>query len=349
MNKLLIAAISGGIDSLVAAYLYKNLGYTIIGVTFKNGYENDKKFEHNIKILIKKIDIKHVFLDVESVFKNKILNYYFSEYLEGRTPNPCVICNARIKFGVLLKYAKTLGANGVITGHYANVYREKNGKFIIKQSVDKDKDQTYFLSMLSQEQLKYSFMPLGTFKKRQVREIAVNLGIPNEICNKESQDLCFIRDKKDFISIATKLYPNLNYKLFKGDIINNNKIVGEHNGIYKFTIGQRSGLNVSCGVPMYVSKINNNNNNIIINTNLDNSLYCNQFVAVDMNWIRFSYKRLKCLVQIKYRQQPKLAIVYKINDRTALIKLSTSLKFITPGQNIAIYKNNFLIAGGIIR
>lgn len=356
MNKnktTLVAALSGGVDSSVAASIYIEQGYNVIGVTLKmkscdDTHEKTKAccgLDDNIqaRLVAEKLGISHYFLDVRPLFKEKILDYAWREYISGRTPNPCILCNRYLKFGALLDFAKQLGAKGVITGHYAVVLRSNNEKTKIFRGIDKTKDQTYFLSALTQEQLNCSYMPLGEMTKKDVRLIAEKLKLPNAN-KKESQDACFGYKGETFAETLARLYKN---KSMPGNIVTkDNKIIGEHNGIQNFTIGQRKGLKIALGKPAYVMGIDAIKNTVIVSTNRDD-LFCEKFTASDMNWLDFNNDKLKCEVQTRYRQSPYLADVYKKGDSALVIPVDP-IPAVTPGQGLAVYKDKQLIAGGWI-
>ena len=353
-NKILISAMSGGIDSTVATILCKQQGYEIIGITFLNGHQDSnfiKKQRSRIKLLSDKIGLKqHIFLDLKNDFNNRVVYYYFSEYLEGKTPNPCVLCNSRIKFGTLLDYVtEKFGNLRMITGHYAKIHRLHNGLSILKRPVDYNKDQTYFLSMLTSSQIERAIMPLGVMHKEEVKNIAIKFGINKMIFGNDSQDFCLFQNQQgNFLTIIDKFLPGFHDKSFHGDVIYKDRKIGQHDGFFKFTIGQRKGLNISGCTPVYIKKIDSNKKTIHLIEESEN-LNCNKFVATNMNWIYFPYKSFtNCYIQIRYNQVPQKATVYKISDRYAIIKTVESLKFITPGQFVSVYKNDMLIAGGII-
>ncbi len=356
MNKKktkIVAAMSGGVDSSVAASIYANRGYEVIGVTLQmKSCEEEKEtaksccgLDNNtqVKIVAEQLGVSHQFLDLKTAFNDKILKYALNEYVKARTPNPCVWCNHYLKFGALLNYAKEIGAIGIITGHYAILKHDEDMTRLYK-GVDDNKNQTYFLSQLTQEQLDHSYMPLGELTKPEVRKLATELNLPNAK-KQESQDACFGFEGETFAQTIVRTF---NYPNIPGNIITETgKIVGKHNGIYNFTIGQRKGLGVALGKPAYVTKIDAVTNTVTIST--DSSLLMSgEFNAIDMNWLEFPYKELECEVQTRYRQSPIKAVVSKIDNSKANVKLLTPSRAVTPGQALAVYKNNQLIGGGWI-
>ena len=351
----IIAALSGGVDSSVAASIYTKKGFEVIGVTLKMKSCDDTKektksccgLDDNIQagLVAEKLGISHYFLDVRKDFKEKILKYAWDEYYIGRTPNPCVLCNYFLKFGALLDFAKDIGAVGVITGHYAILRHDnKSNNTKLFKGYDDNKNQTYFLSALTQEQLNHSHMPLGELTKTEVRQIAAKLDLPNAK-KQESQDACFGYKGETFAETLSRTF---NTHSIAGDIVTEDgKIVGKHNGIHNFTIGQRKGLGVALGKPAYVVKIDSKSNIVTISTD-SSLLLADRFEAINMNWLDFSYDRLECEVQTRYRQSPIKAIVTKINESQVDVKLLVPSRAITPGQALAVYKGEQLIAGGRI-
>ena len=352
--KKIVVGLSGGVDSSVAAHIYVEKGYEVIGVTLKMKSCDDSRektkaccgLDDNIqaRLVADKLGIKHYFLDVRSIFKEKIIDYAWHEYSAAKTPNPCVWCNYYLKFGAMLDFAKELDAVGVVTGHYAILKRNKNGKVKIFKGIDDNKNQTYFLSALTQDQLNHSYMPLGNLKKTEVRDIADKLELPNAK-KTESQDACFGYKGETFAQTLARINNSISKS---GNLVNDNGgVIGKHSGIQNFTIGQRKGLGVALGKPAYVTNINMEDNSVQISTDRD-KLLCTGFTALKMNWLDFNYDKFECEVQTRYRQTPTKAIVYKKSDSTAEIELLTPVRAVTPGQAVAVYNNDQLIAGGWI-
>jgi tRNA-uridine 2-sulfurtransferase len=350
----IIAALSGGVDSSVAASIYLEKGFEVIGVTLKMKSCDDTKektksccgLDDNIQArsVAKKLGIPHYFLDVRKDFKEKILKYAWNEYKTARTPNPCILCNYYLKFGELFDLAKNIDAIGIITGHYAILRRDKNSNVKLFKGFDDNKNQAYFLSALTQEQLNHSYMPLGNFTKTEVRKIATKLELPNSK-KQESQDACFGYRGETFSETLSRTF---NSPYIPGNIVTENgKIVGRHNGIHNFTIGQRKGLGVALGKPAYVIKIDSKSNIITVSTN-PSLLFADKFTATKLNWLDFPCDQLECEVQTRYRQTPIKAVVTKTGEFQANVKLLTPSRAITPGQALAIYKGEQLIAGGWI-
>lgn len=353
-NKTLIAAMSGGVDSSVAAALYLEQGYKVIGVTLKMKTCDDTRektksccgLDDNIqaRLVAEKLGIPHRFVAVREDFAEKILKYAWTEYKSGRTPNPCVLCNHFLKFGpVLGRFAEELGASGIITGHYAVINRDIPGKARLFKGSDTEKDQTYFLSALTQDQLNMCHMPLGSMNKKDVRAMAARIGLPNA-AKKESQDACFGYKGETFALTLARFF---NEQPVAGQLVDeNDQVIGRHEGVQFFTIGQRKGLGVALGRPAYVIDIDPLTNRVKVSTNHDR-LLSEKFSAGDMNWLDFDHDSLECEVQTRYRQALQPAVVRRQGDK-AFVELKTPLASVTPGQRLAIYKDGQLLGGGWI-
>lgn len=353
-TKSLIAAMSGGVDSSVAAALYLEQGYKVVGVTLKMKTCDDSRektksccgLDDNIqaRLVAEKLGIAHRFVSVREDFAEKILKYAWSEYKTGRTPNPCVLCNHFLKFGpTLQRFAEELGADGIITGHYAVVNRDIPGKARLFKGLDQDKDQTYFLSALTQEQLNFCHMPLGELTKKEVRLLAEKLALPNA-AKKESQDACFGYKGETFAMTLSRYFDD---QPIPGDLVDQSgQVVGRHDGIQFFTIGQRKGLGVAFGKPAYVIGLDAKNNQVKISTDHD-QLLCKSFTATAMNWLDFATDELVCEVQTRYRQALQPALVRR-QDNRAIVELQQPLAAVTPGQRLAIFKGSQLLGGGWI-
>ncbi|OQY01853.1 MAG: tRNA 2-thiouridine(34) synthase MnmA [Desulfobacteraceae bacterium 4572_130] len=344
MKKTIAISLSGGIDSLVAGFLLKKKKINLFGIHFTTGYEkNSIDFSNLEKIL----DIKIYHINLRKIFKESIVTYFIESYLNGKTPNPCLICNKKIKFGALLKAANNLGADFIATGHYAKIktskIKQSKHVFLVKGK-DSVKDQSYFLSMLEPSQLKKIIFPLGDMTKSEVTELAKNKGlVPPSI--KESQDICFIHNKSfyDFISLEQK------FKSIHGDIVTlDNKIIGTHKGLYRFTIGQRKGINCPGSAPYYVKKIDIKNNKLIVG--FKNDLLQKKFYVKDLNWITkpfFHCSNVK--TKIRYNHKEAESVLTYDNNNSATIIFKKSQYAITPGQVAVFYNKDIVLGAGIIQ
>ena len=343
LRKKVVVAMSGGVDSSLTAALLKEEGYEVLGITMRH-YDGDENLEVAHQVA-QKLGISWHILDFTKEFKRLVIDYFCKEYLAGRTPNPCVICNLKIKFGLLLEKAKSLGADYLATGHYAiNEYDQKSKRFLLKRGVDVSKDQSYFLYRLNQDILSYVLFPLGRFKKSQSREVAKKFGIKN-YKKEESQEICFI--------------PNDNYKKFLtqhiSETIKSGKfedkegnILGEHQGIPFYTIGQRKGLGVSLNKRMYVIEINPQQN--VITLGDDKDLYKDKLLVKDLSFISGDKlsDSIKVEVKIRYNSKKVPAIISPYGNDKILINFEKPQRAITPGQSAVFYQVDVVIGGGII-
>lgn len=333
MKKVLIG-MSGGVDSSVAAFLLKKEGYEVIGATMLLT-DNMDKYIMDAKNICDKLNIKHYVFDFKKEFKEVVISNFINTYKEGKTPNPCVLCNKYFKFGLFYSKAKELGCDYIATGHYARICKEN-----LCKAQNKAKDQTYFLYDINKDVLKHTIFPLSDFEnKEQIYSIAKdNNLIVDKI--KESQEICFI--------------PNDDYKTFIKDFIKNqegnfvleknSKVLGIHKGIYNYTIGQRKGLGISYKEPLYVTKIDNISNTVYLGT--EDELYSNKLYVKEVNLLN----EIKNPVDVCIRYHGKLAKanVYKIDENIYEVNLLTPLKSITEGQSVVFYDNDICIGGGII-
>lgn len=353
-QKIFVAALSGGVDSSVAAAIFVKNGHKVIGATLKMKNCDDTKektkaccgLDDNIqaRLAADKLGIPHYFVDARKEFKEKILQYAINEYAVARTPNPCVLCNFYLKFGTLMNFAKEIGAEGIITGHYAIIKRDFGADARLFKGVDDNKNQTYFLCGLTQEQINFSYMPLGDLTKGEVRKLAEEFALPNAK-KEESQDACFGYKGETFAQTLSRTF---NHAPKCGNIIDEKgKTLAQHRGIEDFTIGQRRGLGIALGSPAFVVGINAVTGDVAVSSNPE-LLLLKTFTASKMNYLNFPNQILECEVQTRYRQNPQKAVAYKLDDNRVKIELAEPIRAVTPGQALAIYTGDELIAGGWI-
>jgi len=365
-NIKVVIAISGGVDSSVAAALLKKQGFDVIGIFMKfwkdpstsSGQADENRCcstesEKLARLVAKKLGIPFYVLNIEKEFKKKVVDYFLKEYKNGNIPNPCVVCNKEIKFGFLIKKALSLGADFVATGHYTRLRREfpisklqfpNKSKIPISKLLkgkDKNKDQSYFLWQLNQKQLSHILFPVGEYTKPEVRKLAKKFKLPTaEI--PESQEVCFVQDEtNDFLKKYLKTKP--------GEIIDiKGKKMGKHEGLWFYTIGQRRGLKVPQG-PYYVVNKDFKKNILIVSKN-QKDLEKKELVADDVNWISGKEPKLplKIKVKIRYRADFSFATICKIQNTKYKIQFNKPQRAITPGQSAVFYKGNELLGGGII-
>jgi len=351
--KKVAVAMSGGIDSSVCAALLKERGYEIIGVTMwtwpkgKSGKEVSRFYNtvDEARKVAEKLGITHYVVDLEDLFVRYVIANFCDEYRKGRTPNPCIRCNEYVKFGVLLRKARELGANYLATGHYARIeYNKETGRYLLKRGVDLEKDQSYFLYRLRQDQLKSILMPLGDYTKDEVRSMATELNL--SLNKPESQEICFILEDsyadflKEYIPEAARPGPIMD---------RGGKILGEHKGILFYTIGQRRGLGISAKVPLYVIAIDRERNAVIVGT--EDELYRDELKASEVNYIATEYlnKPARLKVKIRSRHQEAEATVYPTSKDKVHIKFLQPQRAITPGQAAVFYDGDVVIGGGTIQ
>ncbi len=339
MAKALIA-MSGGVDSSVAAYLAIKQGFECIGATMKLLDGHDKNIA-DAKSICEKLGIPFYSFDMRKEFKNCIIDDFVTSFEKGETPNPCVLCNKKFKFGALWQKAKELDCDTIVTGHYAKICTS-DGVATLQKGDNKAKDQSYFLYSLPRDILSHIYFPLGAYSKDEIREIAESLGFITAK-KKDSQDICFVPDG-DYASVI-KNYTGKNYP--KGNFvdINGNKI-GEHGGIIHYTIGQRKGLGVAFGKPMYVYRKNSTTNEVTLCDNAE--LFADTLTAKNINWLVVpTTDSFRCKARIRYRHEEQPATVTVSGD-TVSVKFDTPQRAVTPGQSIVLYDGNKVLGGGII-
>lgn len=360
-NKRVIVAMSGGVDSSVAAVLLHNEGYEVIGITMKTwGFMEvggAPKHESGCCSLDAIFDAKnvaaqfgfpHYTVDFTKQFEDTVITNFVDEYLNGRTPNPCVICNRKIKWEELLLKADSLDAGHVATGHYASIgFDSMNQRFHLENSADSSKDQTYALWGLSQESLSRTLLPLGKYTKLKIRELANKFDL--KTANKpDSQEICFVADN-NYERFLRERIPDRIEKLEQGNLVYNDEKIGKHKGIPFYTIGQRKGLGVAVGKPLYVKDIDVQNNTIEIGDKSE--LEERRLFAEEVNYVGIHelIKDHEVLAKIRYADKGSPAKVIKSDENSFLLEFREPKIAITPGQSVVLYNNNgILLAGGVI-
>lgn len=346
--KKVVIGMSGGVDSSVAAAVLLEQGYEVIGVTmhlFDGGDEENSI--RDAKKVCEKLSIPHYVFDFRKEFEENVISYFTKEYIKGRTPNPCIMCNITMKFDEMLKAADSLGADYIATGHYAKVIYDKDtDRYLLKKAESTDKDQSYVLFGLKQYQLKRVLMPLGDFSsKEEIRELAREKGLV-AADRPDSQEICFIPDNdyKSFIEKKTGLtFP-------PGDFVDKEgNVLGKHQGIIRYTVGQRKGLGIAFGVPMFVTGIDAEKNKVILSEKGGEfSLSCE---AEDVNFILFEKltEAREFYAKIRYSAKEAKATVIPTGDNRVKVLFDTPQRAITPGQAVVFYtEDGYLAGGGII-
>ena len=352
-NSKTLVAMSGGVDSAAAALMLKKQGYDISGVTMylwnncslKNNC-NDVIDENSIqaKQIADKLGFEHFSIDMSESFQTNVITPFINDYKNGKTPNPCVECNKKLKFGKLLELASEKGFDFLATGHYAIIEKSSNGEFTLKKALDSKKDQSYFLWSLKKENLSKILLPLGKFTKPQIREIARENGFSNADRG-DSQDICFIPDG-DYTSFLEK-YGNVNF--IPGNFIDlNGNILGTHNGIERYTVGQRKGLGIALGKPMFVCNKNICDNTVTLCD--DNQLYKKELCASQINILINDTleHNTRLEAKIRYRHTPAIATVKRLSENTVSVIFDEPQRAITKGQSLVLYDGDTVIGGGII-
>ena len=344
-------AMSGGVDSSVAAYLMLQAGNHCIGITAQmcdKALLGDAFSQQNItdaQAVANRLGIDFYILDAVAPFKASVVENFIDCYEQRQTPNPCIQCNCHIKFSFLLEQALALGCDHIVTGHYAQIRQdETTGRYLLYKAVDEAKDQTYFLACLNQHQLSHAYFPLGSYTKAQIREIAQEQGFLNAK-KRDSQDICFIPDGDymEFIHRYTKKdYAAGAFLDLQGNV------VGKHNGAIGYTLGQRKGLGLAMGTPVYVCSKDMTANTVTVGP--EQALFTQTLLAKDWNWLPFPCLNapLQVMAKARYRHIPQPAIVYPEEDGIARVVFDNPQRAITPGQTVVLYQENMVIGSGTI-
>ena len=352
MDKIkVLVAMSGGVDSSAAAALLIEQGYAVSGATMQIWSEDEisrgigsNEAVTDAKKVAAQLGIEHFTFDFSAEFKENVIAPFISDYLSGRTPNPCIFCNKSMKFGLFLERALEMGFDYIATGHYATIFEDEDGYHLSRSAFD-SKDQTYVLYNMNQHILSHLLLPVGNMEKSEIRAYAERAGI--EVANKpDSQEICFIADD----DYARYIKENSDYEDKIGDFIDHKSggILGKHKGIIHYTIGQRKGLGIALGEPRFVTQIDAENNRVILGSNEDT--FCSSLIAERVNFISgkplLSPKRFTA--KTRYSAKPSDCIVTPLENGLFSVKFDSPVRAITPGQSVVFYNENEVIGGGII-
>lgn len=349
---------SGGVDSSVAAYLLKEQGYDVIGVTMQIWQDEEAALQaenggccglsavDDARQVAQKLDIPYYVMNFKKEFQENVIDYFVEEYLKGRTPNPCIACNRYVKWESLLKRSLEIGADYIATGHYAKVRRLPNGRYALKSSVTVAKDQTYALYNLSQYQLAHTLMPIGAYTKEEVRRIAQREGLL--VANKpDSQEICFIPDN-DYAAYIEKAAAGRVPGRGKF-VTKDGAVLGEHLGITHYTIGQRKGLNLAMGHPVFVTQIRQETDEVVIGEAEDvfgDTLLCSQLNFMGIGDLT---EPKEVTAKIRYAHRGEKCLIEKVGEDMVKCSFHTPVRAITPGQAVVFYEGEYVLGGGIIQ
>ncbi len=342
-----VVAMSGGVDSSLVAALLVQEGYAVIGLTMQLWQEDTASdmVVSDARKVAEHLGIPFHAVDFRDLFHEKVVRAFIDEYKRARTPNPCVVCNRKIKFDALLAKARELGADKIATGHYAQIEQGEDGKYQLKKGLDPKKDQSYFLYHLDQDILSSVIFPLGRMEKTETRELAEKLGL-HVAKKKESQEICFIPDN-DYKSFLERHCP----KAFReGEIVDREGTVrGKHKGLPCYTIGQRKGLGIAAPQPLYVIGMDQKKNSLLVGANSD--LFATELIAEQVRYVsgEIPTEPYRAEVKIRYAATPAEAVITPLEHRKVHIKFNDPQRAITPGQSVVFYDGDSVLGGAIIQ
>lgn len=355
-NKTVVVGMSGGVDSSVAACLLKEQGYHVIGVTMQIWQEEDPQTVesnggccglsavHDAARVADRIGIPHYVMNFRSDFQKHVIDYFVSEYRNGRTPNPCIACNRYVKWESLLQKSLAIGADYIATGHYAGICRLPNGRYTIRRSGSLRKDQTYALYNLTQNQLAHTLFPIGGYEKDKIREIAKEAGL--FVADKpDSQEICFVPDN-DYASFIER---ETGKKEEKGNFVSTDgRILGQHAGISHYTIGQRKGLGIAFGEPVFVVKICPETKEVVLGK--ADEVWTDHLRAVNINTMAVEHLKegQRVMAKIRYNHEGAEAVIKRVENDSFTLAFPEPVRAVTPGQAVVLYEKDYVLGGGTI-
>lgn len=355
-----LVAMSGGIDSTVTALMLHDEGYEVVGITMKTwdyassgsskketGCCNVDSF-NDARMAAVEHGFPHYILDIRSEFGDAVIDNFVEEYLAGRTPNPCVMCNTHIKWRALLKRADALGCDYIATGHYGNIHRHANGRYYISKGVDENKDQSYVLWGLQQDLLSRTILPLGKYRKPEIRQMALDYGYPELAKKSESYEICFVPDN-DYRGFLKRRVDGLEERVNGGNFVDAaGNIIGKHKGYPFYTVGQRKGLDIALGKPAYVTQIIPESNTVVLGDEED--LNRQEMLVGKLNWLKYDgiTDGMEAITKIRYKDKGASSLLYN-HEKGIKVEFTGNVKGIAPGQSAVFYEGNDVIGGGIIQ
>lgn len=354
-------AMSGGIDSTVAALMLHKEGYEVVGITMKTwdyassgGNTNKQTGCCNIdsfndaRMAAVQHGFPHFILDIREEFGDFVVNNFVDEYIAGRTPNPCVLCNTHIKWRALSKRADALDCDFIATGHYAQIHQHSNGRYFVRKGIDETKDQSYVLWGLQQDLLSRTILPLGKYRKTLIRQMAIDFGYPELAKKNESYEICFVPDN-DYRGFLKRKVNGLEDRVSGGFFVDKNgKILGPHKGYPFYTVGQRKGLDIALGKPAFVTKIIPETNTIVLGDEED--LMGSEMTVKGINWIKYDdiSDGMEATTKIRYKDKGTLSNLFTYENGVK-VRFYENVKGIAPGQSAVFYEGDDVIGGGIIQ
>ncbi len=355
---------SGGIDSTVTALMLHEQGFEVVGITMKTwdyassgtGAKGKKETGccnldsfNDARMAAVQHGFPHFILDIRDEFGDFVIENFVEEYLAGRTPNPCVMCNTHIKWRALLKRADALDCEFIATGHYANIHQHTNGRYYISKGLDDTKDQSYVLWGLQQDLLSRTLLPLGGYRKTEIRQMAESFGYPELAKKAESYEICFVPDN-DYRGFLKRRVNGLEEQVAGGWFVDKTgKKLGQHKGYPFYTIGQRKGLDIAMGRPVYVTHIDPDTNTVVLGDEED--LNRIETTVAKVNWLKYDAVAdgMEAITKIRYKDKGNLSSLYSMDPQTVGVRFYEEVKGIAPGQSAVFYEGNDVIGGGIIQ